>query len=335
MKTRNLQIDTLRGVACVFLVAYHVVGTSPLSGLEIDSGLYRELNDMLAFIRMPLFTFLSGLVYAYRPYTGSAGRYIKGKCRRLIIPMLVVGTLLALLQSFIPGTNSSIDNWYLLHIVPVGHFWFVESIFLIFLLMIPLEAFGFFKTKERFLLVFIPASVLYVLNPSFHYFAIDRAFYLLPFFLFGMALQRFSIINILSVRLGAVIFLGVVTLLLISYFDIFSMPSKMSLFGLLIGLMSCLGLLSINFKSNFFAKIGFFSYSIYLYHIFFTAGTRIFLRKLGVYDIEVIFILSLIMGIWGSIVLEYLFNGTNFTRAFLLGKSKTVVPNLWLTRYVN
>ena len=65
---RNTNLDTLRGLACVLLTFYHVVGLDPASGLRLplDSH-YRAFNDMLAYIRMPLFTILSGVVYAMRP----------------------------------------------------------------------------------------------------------------------------------------------------------------------------------------------------------------------------------------------------------------------------
>ena len=94
---RNLEIDTLRGLACLLLVAYHVIGATPSIGLKLSDGLLRELNDDLAYIRMPLFTFLSGFVYALRPYAGNWSAYLKGKATRLLVPMLFVGTLFALL----------------------------------------------------------------------------------------------------------------------------------------------------------------------------------------------------------------------------------------------
>jgi peptidoglycan/LPS O-acetylase OafA/YrhL len=62
---RNIPVDTLRGLACILLVAYHVIGVTPESGLRLHDGILKNANELLAYIRMPLFTFLSGFVYAW------------------------------------------------------------------------------------------------------------------------------------------------------------------------------------------------------------------------------------------------------------------------------
>jgi len=58
----NLRLETLRGLACILLVLYHVVGSDPAQGLMLADGWLRWLNDGLAYLRMPLFTFLSGWI---------------------------------------------------------------------------------------------------------------------------------------------------------------------------------------------------------------------------------------------------------------------------------
>ena len=35
---RSLEVDTLRGIACVLLVLFHVVGDTPAMGLRIPEG---------------------------------------------------------------------------------------------------------------------------------------------------------------------------------------------------------------------------------------------------------------------------------------------------------
>lgn len=104
-KKRNIPVDTLRGLACIMLVACHVIGLTPETGLRLHEGTLKDANALLACIRMPLITFLSGLVYAWRPFSGDWKPFINGKIRRLIIPMLVIGTTFALFQAFTPGTN--------------------------------------------------------------------------------------------------------------------------------------------------------------------------------------------------------------------------------------
>jgi peptidoglycan/LPS O-acetylase OafA/YrhL len=120
---RNLEVDTLRGIACVLLVLFHVVGDTPAVGLRIPEGHWLQVfNEALAYIRMPLFSFISGYVYGFRPYQGNAPAFVKGKVRRLLLPLITVGTIFAIVQAFTPGANNAVDRWRLLHIVPVGHF---------------------------------------------------------------------------------------------------------------------------------------------------------------------------------------------------------------------
>src|SRR6185295_5386420 len=62
------RLQTLRGVACLLLVAFHAIGNHPTSGLHVaDDSSFRFFANLFQYVRMPLFTFLSGFVYAYRP----------------------------------------------------------------------------------------------------------------------------------------------------------------------------------------------------------------------------------------------------------------------------
>ena len=53
----------------MLVVAVHVeLGWSPTTGMHVGEGtFYRNLVDLFAPLRMPLFTFLSGFVYASLP----------------------------------------------------------------------------------------------------------------------------------------------------------------------------------------------------------------------------------------------------------------------------
>ena len=48
---------------------------------------------------------------------------------RLIVPVLTVGTLFAVVQAVVPGTNEKVTQWHLLHLLPVAHYWFLEALF--------------------------------------------------------------------------------------------------------------------------------------------------------------------------------------------------------------
>ena len=141
---------------------------------------------------MPLFSFLSGYVYALRPYRHDPAAFIAGKARRLLDPMLIVGTLFALLQTVTPGTNFKGYNWPMLHIIPVAHYWFLESLFLIFIVIVALEHFKAMATERRFAVVLFAAACLHVAEPFPVYFGLLGAAYLLPFVLLGIWCNRFG-----------------------------------------------------------------------------------------------------------------------------------------------
>ena len=85
-----MRVETLRGLACVLLVAFHVIGSHASSGLHVgEDSIYRQFANLFMHLRMPLFTFLSGFVYAYRPVTqAQTGAFAEKKLIRLLLPLL-------------------------------------------------------------------------------------------------------------------------------------------------------------------------------------------------------------------------------------------------------
>ena len=177
----RLKIDTLRGLACVLLIAYHVIGFNAETGLKLSEGALRDINDTLVFIRMPLFTFLSGLVYAFRPFSFGGQSFIYKKVRRLLFPMLSVGTIFALLQAFTPGANSNEIDWLTLHIKPVAHFWFIESLFIVFTFVLICEKLKFFDGFNKFIYVCRPTQIIRCIFNANDILMFSKLFYSLVF----------------------------------------------------------------------------------------------------------------------------------------------------------
>lgn len=316
---KNLQIETLRGLACVLLVAYHVVGSEPTGGLKVETGIYRELNDLLAYIRMPLFTFLSGWVYSLRPFEKGAISFVKSKARRLLLPMLTVGTLFAILQSITPGANSAVQDWTTIHIIPVAHFWFLEAIFTIFSFIVVLETLRALQNIRGYSIILALASIMFVAKIYQPIFALSGAIYLFPFFLLGMLHSRYITSSKIKAAAPWIYF----TILAISLFTIdFNIePSeKRSFIALIISASCCLLLQNLRIKSNFLGLIGRYSYSIFLFHVFFTAASRIFLHKVGIANVEILFFSGIIVGISGPVAVEIIVTRNRLLATLLLGK---------------
>lgn len=315
---RDIKVDTLRGLACIFLVAYHVIGNDPTNGLKVSAGLLRELNDLLECVRMPLFTFLSGMVYAIRPVHGDWQSFMKGKTRRLLVPMLVVGTFFAFVQSMVPGTNNNIENWWLLHIYPVQHFWFVEALFLVFIFIVPLELFKVLESKIVVLTVIGFFLLLSIGQPYPKIFAIKGFVYLTPFFLFGLFAVRFKL-KTLWPMMSIALFLTLMTTL----FVLDTQFRGQRLIGCIVGLASCYLLLGSRLSVPILAKIGVYSYSIYIFHVFFTAATRIITGKFIELPIEINLLLGLSAGIIGPIFVYYVAQKIPYASTFLLGQRRS------------
>ncbi len=317
----NLPIETLRGLACLLLVLYHVIGADASLGLRVEDGPVRWLNDGLAYLRMPLFTFLSGLVYGLRPFAGNSRAFLVGKVRRLLIPMLFVGTLFAVLQALIPGTNSAVGPWYLLHIRPVAHFWFLESLFWVFLVIWLLERWNLIREVKGYLLALTLACALYLTVRGWFMLGIEGAIYLMPYFLFGLAFSRFPLKPYLTsawVRWGLLMLAAVAV---ISMGMPVSNPDRRTVAMLAVGMSLCMLSLSLVRVVPGLAAIGRHSYAIYLFHVFFTAAVRIALNLVHIKLLPIDILLGLAIGLAGPIVLDRIASRFKWPALLLLGKA--------------
>lgn len=298
------EVDTLRGLACLLLVGFHVVGHSPTTGLRLPLDHWASLtNEWLSILRMPLFSFLSGYVYALRPVDGYDGTFVRGKVRRLLVPMLLVGTAFAVLQAVAPGAHEHVTDWRLLHIVPVAHYWFLESLFVVFMVTALLERLRLLRTPERFAAVAACAAVLHVTAPVPVWFGLEGATYLFPFFLLGIAGRRFR-----HAFERPVVFHGAAaTLVLMALawhsLEPLSLEEPVAPQVLLSSVCLCLLLYHLRPSVAWLAWIGRFSFGIYLFHSIFAALARTVLGRLGVHSLLALFVAGLAAGIGGAIVL--------------------------------
>ena len=195
---KDLRIETMRGLALFLMVAGHVIGSSSDLGMKVpDDSVLRYLYESLVYIRMPLFTAISGYVYALRPLNSGSDlpRFYHGKFKRIGIPLLTVSTLFFVLQMVVPNTNDKpqLSEIFSIYLFSYAHFWFLQSIFCIFVVIALLEKAGWLLTLRSYGLVFavaLAASFAWERFPNM--FSLDRAIQLFPFFLLGLGLYRFS-----------------------------------------------------------------------------------------------------------------------------------------------
>ncbi|TYR36848.1 acyltransferase [Sphingobacterium phlebotomi] len=342
---RELNIETLRGIAIILMVLGHVVGVNPNTGLKVDSdSWYHYLFYIFKYIRMPLFTVISGYVYAIKPIskTYSSSVFIIRKINRLLIPYIIAATLFFILQVLTPGTNSNLHWSDLPNIFITGyaHFWFVQGIFFVFILILLLERLNLLSSFSTWSFVFATVTIIFLfLNPKTEFLSINSWPFLLLFFLWGLGLKRFESFKgchkVLSLFMTIVFCLSFLFQQYI-YFSqnqhVFVEFRKLDLLlTLLVGLSSSFLLVNMSFQNSRLIKIGNYSYEIYLYHVFATAGCRIILHKIGVTDNFPNLILGLFFGVAAPIFIRWLVDHTKWGGVILFGdKVKVSKSGNWM-----
>jgi len=322
-------VQTLRGLACLLVVSFHVSGIDDIHGIHLDAdNTFRLGNEIFSWIRMPLFTFISGYVYAMRPVTaGHEALFFLGKLRRLYLPLVVVGGIYILAQDATPYlTHHTPLNavWHYL-IFPYRHLWFLQALLLIFIFVALCERLRVLSGARGWMVVLVLSIVAhYFVVVADDLFSVSRAVTLLPFFLLGLGMRRFSeVFDRTAIGVPAMVIAGVGLLvhgLMLS--GSLNVPTSGEyLLAVATGIGGCIGLMWMDFEFAPLAMIGWFSYAIYLFHVFGTAGARHLLAAAGIDNTAVQILCAFTAGILFPIVVELLIRDRPLLRLFLLGRN--------------
>lgn len=337
---KNLHIETLRGIAIIFVVFGHIIGPGELAGLKVNkNSLLGYSYYCFEYLRMPLFTIISGFVYAYKPLTSKAFRFkfIKGKVRRLLIPMVIISSALFLSRVFIPGTNfnPSVGELPLIYVFPYDVYWYLYSLFLIFLLIVVIDTTAWFhRFRYWFMILVVSFLVCYIAGRYFakapNYFGFFGALYLLPFFILGIGFNRYweRIFTGKNLLVMLVVFaLSFSAQQYIWFADDWERLSKQSILGLTVGTAGGFLLFNSKITNRFLAWVGSYAYPIFLFHVFFTGGVRIIFHRLGVFDYTVIISCTLVIATLLPIAMKRTLRKHKTSRLLLFGLRYNRVPN--------
>lgn len=333
---RNVAIDSLRGIAIILMVMGHVIGNVPEAGMQVsDTSGWRYFYLLLEDVRMPLFTALSGLVYGMRPISSTAGygRLVKGKVWRLLIPLITVGLSYHVIHTVTPGTNfdSSLgDAWRVLVYGGGYHFWFLQAVFVIFLLVGLADGCGLFRVRGNLLIAIVTTSVIslfFQVPEIWDIFSINNAMHLLPFFLLGCLAARGDRNDVVlerkvGVLLGVVAF-SLFTVRALEIFGViwlFGYVSRVASLGLAMTAIYLLIAYRHALRLSILARLGYFSFVIYLMHVFGTAPTRLFFGRVGIENDSVTFVACLVAGLVLPILFEITFGRMGWVSWTFLGQ---------------
>jgi peptidoglycan/LPS O-acetylase OafA/YrhL len=326
-ESRRLQ--TLRGVACVLLVAFHTVGNYPTTGLHVadDSG-YRLFANLFQYIRMPLFTFLSGFVYAYRPVLpGTAGDFAWRKLTRLLLPLLCVTTLYFAATSVAPADSNGViplDQMWRIYVFPYVHYWFLQAIIVLFVVVALLDRWRLLATPTRYTVAMCACIVVHLAVDMTRAddvpFGALYALYFALYFLLGVGANRFRSL-LLQPRVSWTCLALLLVAMALHTRNLLGgahLDRNGSLLEITIAATATLAMVRLFPAFRPLEVIGAYSFAIYLFHPFFVAAVRVASKPLGILAIS--FVACVVAGVFGPMVLERVLGKVPILKTLLFGR---------------
>ncbi|RVU00121.1 acyltransferase [Mucilaginibacter limnophilus] len=328
---KDLTIETLRGLAIILMVLGHVIGSGADNGLKVaDTSIWRYIYYMFQYMRMPLFTVISGFVYAYKPVYkfNSNSKFLFGKVNRLLIPLVVVATMFYFLQYIIPGTNHrhNLDDIWRIYVYPYAHFWFLQGMMIVFIIITVLENFKVFNTLKSTMICLAISLLIFVLFPyKVNYFSLNRVPFLLTFFILGLSFKRFYDVIFKTdeikkqiINVAAVIFVCSLSCQLY-YFNTELDTRIVNLLTFAVGSTTCLLMINAGYQNSKLIWLGDYSYSIYLFHIFGAVAPRVLFAKLSISNMPLQILVGLITGLSFPVLLRLLCGSNKILSVLLFG----------------
>jgi peptidoglycan/LPS O-acetylase OafA/YrhL len=293
----RLELSTVRGIACVALVAYHVVGPASDSGMHLPDGSYwHAAMNSLDFLRMPMFSVLAGYLYAAkRVDAASIVRFAHKKALRLLAPLIFVTTIMFLLRQSVYHEQTTYAAALLFH---YQHLWFLQAILLIFAGIALWDAYAPPTWVGLCIAAFASAMISRTFSVT-DFLSLNGALYLMPFFALGMILRTESAI-LQSPKLAALAW-ALVSIVMVSRQAAHAFGgveiTRVSLPAALCGISAAYLMLVSCPKLRLFEAIGGFSFTIYLWHSIAASAARQAIGRYSHLPDAVEFTVLLIVGV--------------------------------------
>lgn len=326
-------VEEIRVAATIMVITYHVIGL-PDTGMNVPAGhVLRRVSDCLSLVQMPAFALIAGFVFCIRPPTiATFGRFFRKKLLRLAVP----GTIAALLFAFVSSLfhrryGVPPEEWWRILLFPYAHFWFIQAILVLFTVIGFADA--VLKGRWTWLLLLCTLALCFSPWPFLpSIMSLPRAMQLAPFFITGMLFYRYG--DWLRRRQGIVTTLSLLSLL--AGFVLFAnqaspppdtmflhvgtvWPTVQALSSLLIPIAAWALLLFYCPHHPQSRRVGQLTLTVYLYHVFGTAGIRTLLEGLGVTSMALHLPLGILSGFLLPVFLHLVLARIPWAAAIFLG----------------
>nr|WP_162623730.1 acyltransferase [Paracoccus saliphilus] len=320
-----LPVETLRAIAILLLVSFHVIGGARTDGLGLaHPHPLRIYGDLFVDIRMPLFAFVAGVVYALKPpRRGTLLPFLLGKFRRLAIPGITAITVFMAFGYAIDGRLPFQGQFWQAYYRHYEIFWFLQVMLIIFPVLGLLDA----LTDGA---VLWPALILSLLAIAMGWsfdsevMAANRITHLLGYLLLGVAFIRHIEVlkthHRLATAVGVSVFLaGLAMNLWIMQQTGRPSAERLDLQSLLFAGGACMTAMLVLPRLHWLSWLGAFSLTIYLYHIIVTSGVRRALQAIDVESLAVHLLLGTAFGILLPVLVQVVAARWQVTRLLVLG----------------
>ena len=210
-------VDVAKGIAMILVIVVHAEE-------HFMPGTLVSTKIPIYTFHMPLFFFVSGYLFSMK---NSFGEFLKNKCRRILIPYVFLGVILALFNAFWAGRNPFGEPWFqpgvffgnlwgLLFQNRMWTLWFIACLFWLNMIFYAIVRFvKKEKIRTAIVIVMTVAGIIYYkMGGSSIYWNIDVCFTAIPFFYTGYLCRKTDFVNqhILSVKYKWGMFAGFVLL---------------------------------------------------------------------------------------------------------------------------
>jgi acyl-CoA synthetase (AMP-forming)/AMP-acid ligase II/peptidoglycan/LPS O-acetylase OafA/YrhL len=294
-------LDTVRTLACVLVVAVHVLGDDPGSGLQIpETSDWRLPFEILDLLRMPLFTALAGLLYASMSgmHDGLIG-FIRRRFITLMVPAIVLSLFYYELRTVMGKTGPPLD------LLRYGylHFWYLYALFQIAVAVAVIDK--VLRPSVRGWLVIILCG--FVIAHTAPFSPLSGALYLAPYYVLGIVVARSPAILHRKSIIGTAVVISVLGMMAEAV--IFYRPETVVPFLRPIASVALvLTVLRFMPRIHSIEWIGIYSYAIYLWHPAVNSAVRTVLTKIIGNDYAILFSAGLLAGVFVPILMHRVVN---------------------------
>ena len=323
------RIQVIRGLAVTLLVTFHATATD-LDTAVNSAGLQAMvfITHVFDYIRMPLFGFLAGFVYALKPISRATCReFASRKVTRLIVPCVIATTLMFAMQTVGHTGHAArlpLQQAWRIYLYPTYQFWFIQALLVDFAVIALLEALGALSTVGRLAVVLVTTIVafLWLPAPPTALFSVPQAEYLLPFLLLGLGVSRFRAqlltSGVVSASL-ALLFGGLAIHAASIALDPAYRLDRSSLLAVAIGCSAGVCAISCMPRVELLRVLGGYSFAIFLYHVLFIDFAAHLCKHADFRSALSLAMVLIGVGIGGPVILHYAVRGNRVLRSVMLG----------------